>query len=277
MDPMTMDELAPLHTAQRNRLVDEVVHRLRQHIVTGEIPGGTRLLQVDLANQLGVSRTPLREALRILEHDGLVSTSNNNRTVEVVTVDSAKLRDLYEVREVIDGLAARLAARSGLTEEAQAEAQRLLDEMAAASMPYDPARRTPAHAEFHALFVAHSGNDALQPLIPLIRLSSAALYFPFLNDPSAVRLVNAGKIRTHKDVLDETQQSHADILRSVIARQPAKAEAAARRHIRRTLTVVDELDDWRRIIMRAAEAEAAGPTAVPGARLARKKSGRSPR
>jgi GntR family transcriptional regulator of vanillate catabolism len=248
-----MEDLVPL--GPRTRLVDEVVDRLRSDIVSGRLPGGTQLLQVELADRLGISRTPLREALRILEHDGLLKTSNNNRTVEVITINSARLKDMYQVREVVDGLAARLAAQRGVTGDEAAEARYLLAEMAAASKPYDPRRRTEAHTEFHTFFVRHSENETLQGFLPLIRLSSAALYLPFVYDPDAVELVNSGKIVTHKEVLDETQHSHAAVLEAVLGGKPGTAEAAARRHIKRTLSNVDQLDEWRRIITEASIAE----------------------
>src|SRR5207302_9523151 len=124
-----------LNVLNRPRLVDDVVKVLREKIIRGELPAGTQLLQIDLANQLGVSRTPLREAFRILENDGYLKTSNNNRTVEVVTFTAAEMRDMYEIREVIDGLAARLAAARGLSAGAEAEARRLLAEMARTSKP----------------------------------------------------------------------------------------------------------------------------------------------
>jgi GntR family transcriptional regulator of vanillate catabolism len=249
-----MEGIEPLRP--RTRLLDDVVHRLRQDIVSGQLPAGTQLLQVDLARSLGISRTPLREALRILEADGLLKTSNHNRTVEVVTINSARLKEMYEVREVIDGLAVRLSAQRGLTDEAKQRGEHLLSEMSAATKPYDPRRRTEAHAEYHALFVHSSGNETLASLLPLIRLSSAALYLPFVNDPDAVELVNSGKIITHRQVLESTQHSHSEIFDAVLARQPGKAEAAARRHIRRTLSVVDRLDEWRQIITDASIAEA---------------------
>jgi GntR family transcriptional regulator of vanillate catabolism len=244
-----------LNVAGRPRLVDDVVRILREKIVNGELAPGTQLLQIDLASQLGVSRTPLREAFRILENEGLLRTSNNNRTVEVVTITGADLRDMYEIREVIDGLAARLASQAGLPPKAQAEARRLLDEMAASSKPYNPLRRTEAHAAFHTLFVEHSGNARLRGLIPLIRSSSAALYLPFIDDPDAVELVDAGRLTTHKRLLDESQTQHAAILAAVIEGKADKAETEARRHIRRTLGTVDEMDEWRRIIAEAASHE----------------------
>jgi GntR family transcriptional regulator of vanillate catabolism len=248
-----MQGIEPLRP--RTRLLDDVVHRLRQDIVSGTLPAGTQLLQVDLAHSLGISRTPLREALRILEADGLLRTSNNNRTVEVVTINSSRLTEMYEVREVIDGLAARLTAQRGLSTEDRDRAEHLLSEMGAATKPYDPRRRTAAHAEYHALFVQASGNETLQIFLPLIRLSSAALYLPFLNDPDAVELVNSGQIITHREVLESTQLSHQEIFQAVLSGQAAKSETAARKHIRRTLSVVDQLDEWRRVITEASLAE----------------------
>src|SRR5205807_1395428 len=86
---------------------------------------------------------------RILENDGYLKTSNNNRTVEVVTFTAAEMRDMYEIREAIDGLAARLAAARGLSPEAEAEAKRLLAEMASTSKPHDPLRRVEAATHEH--------------------------------------------------------------------------------------------------------------------------------
>jgi DNA-binding GntR family transcriptional regulator len=154
----------------RVRLVDEITRHLRELIVTGQIPAGTQLLQTELAEQLGVSRTPLREAFRILENDGIIRTSNGNRTAEVVTIGAEQLREMYEVREVIDGLAARLVARSGLTEEAEKELRQLLRRMNASIKPFDPAARIESHAAFHSLIAEASGNRSLQVFIPLIRV-----------------------------------------------------------------------------------------------------------
>ncbi len=239
----------------RPRLVDDVVRVLREKIVRGELPAGTQLLQIDLANQLGVSRTPLREAFRILENDGFLKTSNNNRTVEVVTFTAAEMRDMYEIREVIDGLAARLTAARGLSPEAGAGARRLLAEMGSTSKPHDPLRRVEAHAAFHSLFLEHSGNARLSGLIPLIRASSAALYLPFIDNPDGVQLTVDGKVTTHKQLLDESQESHQAILDAVLERKASKAETAARKHIGRTLGMVGAFDGWRKVIAEAAAHE----------------------
>jgi GntR family transcriptional regulator of vanillate catabolism len=235
--------------------VDDVVRVLREKIIRGELPAGTQLLQIDLANQLGVSRTPLREAFRILESDGYLRTSNNNRTVEVVTFTAAEMRDMYEIREVIDGLAARLTATRGLARDAEQNARRLLAEMARTSKPYDPLRRVEAHAAFHSLFLEHSGNSRLRGLIPLIRASSAAVFLPFIDNPEGVELTVGGRVLTYKQMLDESQDSHVAILDAVLEGKGSKAETAARNHIARTLSVVDRFDEWRKEIADVASHE----------------------
>jgi GntR family transcriptional regulator, vanillate catabolism transcriptional regulator len=245
----------PLNVINRPRLVDDVVRVLREKIIRGELPAGTQLLQIDLANQLGVSRTPLREAFRILESDGYLRTSNNNRTVEVVTFTAAEMRDMYEIREVIDGLAARLSATRGLSAAAEKDARRLLAEMASTAKPHDPLRRVEAHASFHSLFLEHSGNSRLSGLIPLIRASSAAVFLPFIDNPEGVELTVGGTVTTYKQLLEESQDSHAAILDAVLEGKGSKAETAARKHIGRTLSVVDRFDEWRKEIADVASHE----------------------
>lgn len=217
------------------RLVDEVINRLRESIVDGTLPAGTPLPQVALAAQLGVSRTPLREALRVLDSEGLVRSSDGNRTVEVVQIGPEDLREMYELREVIDGLAARLAARDGLPAQEEQRARRLLKEMADSSDPYDPVRRNRAHAEFHELFALASGNAKVQSFASLIRTSSAMLYLPQVRETAAANLAAANPENTYKEFLDEAQAQHKDILDAVVERKPNVAEVEARRHIQRTL------------------------------------------
>src|SRR5690348_13675855 len=100
----------PIPLVPRARIVEEVLHRLRDAILSNRIPPGERLVQTELAEYFGVSRTPLREALRLLQRDGLVRVADGNGTVEVVRLSREDMIELYAIREVIDGLAARTMA-----------------------------------------------------------------------------------------------------------------------------------------------------------------------
>ncbi|MBV9660745.1 MAG: GntR family transcriptional regulator [Acidimicrobiales bacterium] len=240
----------------RVRLVDEITDYLRELIVTGQLPAGTQLTQAELADRMGISRTPLREAFRVLENDGLIRPSNGNGTAEVVTIDANQLREMYELREVIDGLAARSAARAGFTKAAEKEARQLLRRMRSSIQPFDPSARIEAHAAFHSLIAEASGSRWVQEFIPLIRLSSAALYLPFIENPSVVSQVREGRRVSVREVMLNAQVGHEAIVAAIVDGDPRKAEAAARRHVAGTLQHVDKLDLWRTLI---AEARAPRP------------------
>jgi GntR family transcriptional regulator of vanillate catabolism len=236
---MMVDPQSRVQTLSRTpRLVDEVVGHLRDAIIEGALPAGTPLPQVALAAQLGVSRTPLREALRLLETEGLIRTSVNNLSVEVVEVGVDELRDMYQLREVIDGLAARLVARRGLTPAEEQRARVLLQEMEASTDPYNPVRRSRAHAQFHELIALASGNARLESFLPLIRTSSAALYLPVGREHAQKNLLAANPDKTYKDILNDSDAQHHEIIAAILTGDPEAAEAVARRHIHRTIDLV---------------------------------------
>jgi GntR family transcriptional regulator, vanillate catabolism transcriptional regulator len=213
---------------ERTRLVDEVTTHLRELILTQQIRPGAQLLQVELSESLGVSRTPLREAFRILERDGLVRISNGNRTVEVVRWSPDELRDQYEVREVVDGLAARLVARKGLSKELDRQLKRALDQMEKAVERLDHQLQLAAHSTFHAAIVEHCGNARVVALLPLIRLTSSALH-PALE--AAFRDGAEDQLGYLREGLDH----HRAIYEALRAGDAKAAEDLARRHIRVTL------------------------------------------
>src|SRR5262249_11470961 len=93
----------------RRALVNELAEELRDAILSGQLPSGTRLGQQALATQFGVSRTPVREALRKLEESGLVEIRPNTKAF-VRGLSAQDVRDGYEVRAELEGMAAELAA-----------------------------------------------------------------------------------------------------------------------------------------------------------------------
>lgn len=241
-DTDVMQKMQPL---ERTRLVDEVTRRLRDMIIFGQLPPGTQLLQIELAAQLGVSRTPLREAIRLLENDGLVRISNGNRTVEVVRITPDELEEMFQIREPIDGLAARLAAQHGLSHQIRDLLERQLVEMEQNADPYDPARRVEAHSRFHSLIAEHCGNSRMQAFLQLIRVSSAALFVPYVTDPKDASLVlDGGKVVTQQDAMNQAHAQHREIFNAIVARKPDEAERAACRHIASTLRAVRRLEHW---------------------------------
>src|SRR5947207_4382497 len=96
-------------TEERRALVDKLAAQLQARVLSGELPSGTRLRQEALADEFGVSRTPVREALRKLQASGLVEL-RPHRGALVRGLSPREIRDAYEVRAELEGLAAEVAA-----------------------------------------------------------------------------------------------------------------------------------------------------------------------
>jgi DNA-binding GntR family transcriptional regulator len=138
-------------------VVDQVYVAVRERILSGELPRGSRLRQEELAAELGVSRTPLREALRRLASEGLVDF-NPNRGATVSREDVANLWHAWAARMAIEPGAARLAAQS-CEPEAIAGLRALIGEQRAG---VDRGLDTyAANRDFHLALVAASGNPHL--------------------------------------------------------------------------------------------------------------------
>lgn len=230
-------ELAPL---VRVRLVDEIAERLRGYILGGSLAPGQQLRQVELAERLGVSRTPLREAFRVLERDGFLRIANGNQTVEVVDLTPDELLDLYEVREVVDGLAACCCARVGLSEEAAASLARCLSVMEESTETMDMVHYNDAHVDFHTAIVLNCGNPRVYDLLPIIRLTSSS---------SVTRITRKLWTGHHTVPVEEVvlrqfrvgNDHHRAIYDAIRAGDPAAAESCARVHISATIKTIRRL------------------------------------
>lgn len=210
----------------RVRLVDEVAAELRERILRGEYPPGDRLRQEQLAAEFDVSRTPIREAMRLLEREGLVLPERVGG-VRVVERDPATLVAAYELREVVDGLAARLAARDsgrGLEDEL---AQTLRDQRDILDRPWTPEAWTMANTRFHGLLMAGSQNPYLRTLLPFVQMTSQVFRPMSILGPERAA---------------EAYAEHRAIGEAVLAGDDEKAERLARAHIRVTAAALrDEL------------------------------------
>ncbi len=200
-------------------MLEGIVDQLRRAIFDGKLPPGTVLRQEHLARQLQVSRTPLREALIALEHEGfIVFSPTGAATVASLDVDDA--REIMDVREMIDGLAARLLAERGMTPEVDRALNALADEMCEAAES-DQHRYLVANADFHAKIVEATGHARLQQFIPLVRMSSKVVYAHLQHQGQRLSL----SADEHRRVLDAIRSGNG-----------AAAETAAREHVRNATT-----------------------------------------
>lgn len=137
---------------------DQAYRRVRELILSGELPPGSVLQQAVLARTIGMSTTPLREALRLLKQEGLVEL-DAHRDARVAALDAREARDMLELRQELDPLAASLAAQRRTAEDLAAIAE-ALDHLE--SLPRNP---TPAqlgtHRRFHTAIHRASHNRML--------------------------------------------------------------------------------------------------------------------
>jgi DNA-binding GntR family transcriptional regulator len=148
-----------LEEVDRQSLPDKIVQALRRSIVTGALKPGSRLLEADLAGQLGVSRAVLREALRTLQREGLVE-SRHNRGTFVATVSAEDLMEIYSLRSLLEGYAACRVAQQATAEQV-AELQERVDEVLTAAKARNGRWVAEADLRFHKAIWEMVGHKRL--------------------------------------------------------------------------------------------------------------------
>jgi len=175
----------------------EAVHdELRAAILRNELPAGMILNQVHVAKRLGVSRTPLREAFRMLQREGLIEGESNKR-MRVAGLSLDGLEDLYAMRILLEGLAIRLSVPL-LSEGALAMLKNLLNEMEKFARLEDYESWEIPHREFHAGLVQCAGERQRREIV---RLSEHAERYRRAYTTEAPRAWAKG-VKEHKSILD---------------------------------------------------------------------------
>ena len=150
-----MDEYLPLR--------DVVFFTLRQSILTGELKPGERLMEIHLADRLGVSRTPIREAIRKLELEGLV-VMIPRKGAQVAKITEKNLKDVLEVRRSLDELAAKLACER-MCEEEKEQLKEACNAFTETVKQNNTKDITEADVKFHDIILKASGNMRLVQLV----------------------------------------------------------------------------------------------------------------
>lgn len=198
--------------ASHSPLTELVVSALRGRILDGSVPPGERLVEGRLSDELGVSRMPVREALRKLAAEGLV-TIEPRRGATVTSFSPQQVRELVEVRATLEGLNAKLAAKRH--DPAQiAELERILEEGTRLADSDDVATTTLMNQRFHDALGNIAANSVLRDIMRSLRDRTALLFAPI----NRVR----GK---------QNWEEHAAILRAVIKGDAELASLLATRHV----------------------------------------------
>ena len=217
---LKMDQFLPLR--------DVVFNTLRQAILTGELKPGERLMEIHLADQLGVSRTPIREAIRKLELEGLV-TMIPRRGAEVAQITEKSMNDVLEVRRAVDALCVELACER-ITEEELQRLSEACDAFAEEARKSEKEKDVKLLAQkdvaLHDIIVQATGN---QRLIQLVNNLSEQMYryrFEYLKDFSQHeklveehRVIYENIVKKNRETACEAARLHIDNQKKAIIRQ----------------------------------------------------------
>lgn len=203
-----------LASIERESLSDRIAAKLRLSIISGVFPPGTHLPEIELAQHLKVSRGALREGLRTLQGEGLV-TAFPNRGVFVTQIQEQDIEEIYSLRELLETFAVRLVIEH-VTPEQVEQLQMLVDQMVGAAQSADPSQVVELDLQFHQTLWRISGHQRLLQL--LTSLLSQIKTFLALNTELYEDLVDG--IADHQKIVD-----------AIRAKKVEKAERQMRHHI----------------------------------------------
>lgn len=148
-------------------LRDVVFNTLREAILKGELKPGERLMELQLAAKLGVSRTPIREAIRMLEQEGLAVTIPR-KGAEVARMTEKDMEDVLQIRDALDELAASIACEQ-ISEEELAELRHTMHEFEESTKTGDVKRIAEADVRFHDIIYHATRNVKLENMLNNLR------------------------------------------------------------------------------------------------------------
>lgn len=218
-----MAEYIPPEAIQSNSYIPlrvQVYGALRDAIVTGKLRPGERIVEDRICTELGVSRSPLREALRKLEGEGLVSILPRRGAV-VTELSPRDQVDLFAVREALEGLAAKLGA-DHITKDELAELEDICQAMEKCIHAKDMPTVVTLNTQFHELIAKASRNRWIREFLLSIRAQTRRLYRSAIEKPDRA-MESVGE---HRLIIDALRQGDG-----------AQAEVLARRHVERARDV----------------------------------------
>jgi len=213
-------------------LVEQIALTLKHDILSGLLKGGDKLLEEHLKNEFGISRTPLREAFRILEKEGLVEILPR-RGAFVKRVSRKDIEENFPVRATLEGLAARLAYQK-LTGQEIEEMEEIFGYMEKAALERDFTDYSVHHFALHEVFINASRNETLIHLLRNLRVH---------------RLWHRYTIHYYREDLDNSLKIHRHIIDMFREKRvsPEEIERVVRQHIEVALepflTAMEKLEE----------------------------------
>jgi DNA-binding GntR family transcriptional regulator len=200
-------------------LLSKKVYRiLKKEIIKGSLKPGSKVLEGRIADQIGISRTPVREAIRELAAEGFVTLSPNQGVV-VRGVSAENIREVLQVHSVLEGLATRLSCEV-INEEELKELENYVNKMEKLTNKKDPLAYSEVDLKFHELIVDNCGNKRLIQMRKNI------------SDQAQRYRISSLRIQGR---LKKSLKEHQKILEAFKTKNPKKADSMSQEHIQNAL------------------------------------------
>jgi len=222
-----MSKETDLSLIHDSSLRHKILKYIKAQIITGVYKPGESLVESKLAEELGVSRTPIREAVRLLEQEGLLEATPNKGAV-VVGISSKDVQDIYDIRQLVEGLAARWAAER-ISDSEKKELQKLFDLMEFYAKRGDFDEVANLDNQFHHIIYEASGSKILNHTLSNLHQYIQLARMESLQIPAR---------------LDKTLCEHRAILQSLLENKANEAEQAVSDHVRKAyLNIKKRMED----------------------------------
>ena len=208
------DAIAAIMLSRSQSLTAIVCDEIERRILKGEMKAGERFNEQSLANALGVSRGPVREARRFLEKAGLVVSSPGRGTF-VRRINQTELAENYDLRALLTGFACVRIAEAGTTRHKNALAA-LVGRMETAINAEDETTYYALNVEFHNLLMVHAKHKAAE-----------RIYQDLIKESHLSRQMSLAR----KPKMKESNAEHAEMVEAIIARDTERARIAGERHV----------------------------------------------
>lgn len=199
---LEMDDFLPLR--------DVVFNTLRQAILKGELKPGERLMEMHLANKLGVSRTPIREAIRMLEQEGLAVTIPR-KGAQVAKMTEKDLQDVLEVRDALDELAVTCAFER-MTPEQFVQLKEAMNAFEVAISTDDVRQIVEADEAFHDVIYAAAANPKLENIINSAREQMYRYRYEYVKDASVYQQL----VDEHKAIISGFEKKDLQYIKDIM-------------------------------------------------------------
>lgn len=193
------------HRTLRERIVESI----RNAIVNGQLPSGTRITEPEFADKFGISRTPVREAFRQLESEGFISVVPRKGAI-VVSLSARDVSNFYDLKMVLEGYAARSAAKT-LAAADIAKMETVNRQLEAASHKKNVRRILFLHNEFHDIFLRACGNEKLHGIVRSMVMQFQRVRL-ILTTPGKIE----GSIRQHEEIIEAFRKRDPDLAEKLV-------------------------------------------------------------